>query len=77
MQQKTTEKLIRLESHGARLATMGIASPTKSDSTISLGYEPGRRHQFALGEPGVKRALAGVAAGSGIGMVAANVLTWP
>ena len=69
MQQKTTEELIRLVSHGARLAAMGIVSPTKSDSTIGLGYEPGRRHQFALGEPGAKRALAGVAEGSGIAMV--------
>jgi hypothetical protein len=56
---------------------MGIVSPTKGDSTIGQGYEPGRRHQFALGEPGAKHALAGVAAGRGIAMVAANVLTWP
>jgi type IV secretory pathway VirB2 component (pilin) len=33
-------------------------------------------YQFAHGEPGSKRALAGVAAGTGIAILAANVLTW-
>ena len=33
-------------------------------------------YQFAHGEPGAKRALAGVAAGTGIAILAANVLTW-
>ena len=33
-------------------------------------------YQFAHGEPGAKKALAGVAAGSGIAVLAANVLTW-
>jgi type IV secretory pathway VirB2 component (pilin) len=33
-------------------------------------------YQFAHGEPGAKRALAGVAAGPGIAILAANVLTW-
>jgi len=33
-------------------------------------------YQFAHGEPGAKRALAGVAAGTGIAVLAANVLTW-
>ena len=33
-------------------------------------------YQFAHGEPGDKRALAGVAAGTGIAVLAANVLTW-
>ena len=32
--------------------------------------------QFAHGEPRAKRALAGVAAGTGIAILAANVLTW-
>ena len=32
--------------------------------------------QFAHGEPGGKKALAGVAAGTGIAVLAANVLTW-
>ena len=32
-------------------------------------------YQFAHGEPGAKRALAGVAAGTGIAILAANVLT--
>jgi type IV secretory pathway VirB2 component (pilin) len=31
---------------------------------------------FAHGEPGAKKALAGVAAGTGIAVMAANVLTW-
>lgn len=33
-------------------------------------------YQFAHGEPGAKRALAGVVAGTGIAVLAANVLTW-
>ena len=35
-----------------------------------------RGYQFAHGEPGAKRALAGVAAGTGITVLAQNVLTW-
>ena len=31
---------------------------------------------FAHGEPGAKKALAGVAASTGIAVLAANVLTW-
>jgi len=31
---------------------------------------------FAHGEPGAKRMLAGVAAGTGIAVMAVNVLTW-
>jgi type IV secretory pathway VirB2 component (pilin) len=31
---------------------------------------------FAHGEPGAKEALAGVAAGTGIAVLAANVLSW-
>jgi len=34
-------------------------------------------YQFAHGEPGAKKALAGVAAGTGIAVLATNVLTWP
>ena len=33
-------------------------------------------YQFAHGEPGTKKALAGVAAGTGIAVLATNVLTW-
>ena len=33
-------------------------------------------YQFAHGEPGDKQALAGVAAGTGIAVLDANVLTW-
>ena len=31
---------------------------------------------FAHGEPGAKKALAGVAAGTGIAVLAVNVLSW-
>jgi len=31
---------------------------------------------FAHGEPGAKKALAGVAAGTGIAVLAGNVLSW-
>jgi len=31
---------------------------------------------FAHGEPGAKKALAGIAAGTGIAVMAANVLSW-
>ncbi len=34
------------------------------------------RYAFAHGEPGAKKSLAGVAAGSGIAVLAVNVLTW-
>jgi type IV secretory pathway VirB2 component (pilin) len=33
-------------------------------------------YQFAHGEPGAKKTLAGVAAGTGIAVLASNVLTW-
>jgi type IV secretion system protein VirB2 len=33
-------------------------------------------YQFAHGEPGAKKTLAGVPAGTGIAVLAANVLTW-
>jgi type IV secretion system protein VirB2 len=33
-------------------------------------------YQFAHGEPGAKKSLAGVAAGTGIAVLATNVLTW-
>lgn len=33
-------------------------------------------YQFAHGEPGSKRVLAGVAAGTGIAVMAVNVLNW-
>lgn len=33
-------------------------------------------YQFAHGEPGAKKNLAGVAAGTGIAVLAVNVLTW-
>ena len=33
-------------------------------------------YQFAHGEPGAKKSLAGVAAGTGIAVLAVNVLNW-
>jgi len=33
-------------------------------------------YQFAHGKPGAKKTLAGVAAGTGIAVLATNVLTW-
>ncbi len=33
-------------------------------------------YQFAHGEPGAKKALAGFAAGTGIAVMATNVLSW-
>jgi len=33
-------------------------------------------YQFAHGEPGSKRALAGIVAGTGIAVLATNVLSW-
>jgi type IV secretory pathway VirB2 component (pilin) len=33
-------------------------------------------YAFTHGEPGAKKALAGVAAGTGIAVMAANVLSW-
>jgi type IV secretion system protein VirB2 len=33
-------------------------------------------YQFAHGEPGAKKMLAGVAAGTGIAVMAVNVLSW-
>jgi type IV secretion system protein VirB2 len=33
-------------------------------------------YTFAHGEPGAKKTLAGVAAGTGIAVMATNILTW-
>jgi hypothetical protein len=33
-------------------------------------------YAFAHGEPGAKKTLAGVAAGTGIAVMATNILTW-
>jgi transposase InsO family protein len=35
-----------------------------------------KEYQFAHGEPGAKKTLTGVAAGTGIAVMATNVLTW-
>jgi type IV secretory pathway VirB2 component (pilin) len=55
------------------LQTLFTGTVAKVASLIAIvigGY------QFAHGEPGGKTALAGVAAGTGIAVLAANVLTW-
>jgi type IV secretory pathway VirB2 component (pilin) len=55
------------------LQTLFTGTVAKVASLIAIvigGY------QFAHGEPGGKKALAGVAAGTGIAVRAANVLTW-
>jgi hypothetical protein len=49
----------------------GIVAKVASLLAIAIGG-----YQFAHGEPGGKKALAGVAAGTGIAVLAANVLTW-
>jgi hypothetical protein len=49
----------------------GIVAKVASLLAIAIGG-----YQFAHGEPGGKKALAGVAAGTGIGVLAAKVLTW-
>ena len=55
------------------LQTLFTGTVAKVASLIAIvigGY------QFAHGEPGAKKTLAGVAAGSGIAVLAANVLSW-
>jgi len=55
------------------LQTLFTGTVAKVASLIAIvigGY------QFAHGEPGGKKALAGVAAGTGIAVLVANVLTW-
>lgn len=59
---------------GTALQALFTGTVAKVASLIAIvigGY------QFAHGEPGAKRVLAGVAGGSGIAVLAANVLTWP
>jgi len=55
------------------LQTLFTGTVAKVASLIAIvigGY------QFAHGEPGSKRALAGIVAGTGIAVLAANVLSW-
>ena len=55
------------------LQTLFTGTVAKVASLIAIvigGY------QFAHGEPGAKKALAGVAAGTGIAVLAVNVLSW-
>lgn len=55
------------------LQTLFTGTVAKVASLIAIvigGY------QFAHGEPGAKKALAGVAAGTGIAVLATNILAW-
>jgi type IV secretion system protein VirB2 len=52
------------------LFTGTIAKVASLVAIVIGGYD------FAHGEPGAKKALAGVAAGTGIAVLAVNVLTW-
>jgi type IV secretory pathway VirB2 component (pilin) len=52
------------------LQTLFTGTVAKVASLIAIGYG------FAHGEPGAKKALAGVAAGTGIAVLAVNVLSW-
>jgi type IV secretion system protein VirB2 len=55
------------------LQTLFTGTVAKASSLIAIvlgGYA------FAHGEPGAKKTLAGVAAGTGIAVMAVNVLTW-
>jgi type IV secretory pathway VirB2 component (pilin) len=55
------------------IETLFTGTIAKAASLIAIvlgGYA------FAHGEPGAKKALAGVAAGTGIAVLAVNVLTW-
>jgi type IV secretory pathway VirB2 component (pilin) len=52
------------------LFTGTVAKVASLIAIVIGGYE------FAHGEPGAKKTLAGVAAGSGIAVLAVNVLNW-
>lgn len=54
----------------SQLFTGTIAKVASLIAIVAGGYA------FAHGEPGAKKTLAGVAAGTGIAVLAANVLTW-
>jgi hypothetical protein len=58
---------------GAVLLLCVLILPLAAASLIAIvigGYT------FAHGEPGAKKTLAGVAAGTGIAIMATNILTW-
>ena len=55
------------------IQTLFTGTIAKAASLIAIvigGYT------FAHGEPGAKKTLAGVAAGTGIAIMATNILTW-
>lgn len=57
----------------SNMQTLFTGTIAKAASLIAIvigGY------QFAHGEPGAKKTLAGVAAGTGIAVMATNVLSW-
>ena len=55
------------------MQTLFTGTVAKVASLIAI---VGGGYQFAHGEPGAKKTLAGVAAGTGIAVLATNVLTW-
>lgn len=57
----------------SEIQTLFTGTIAKAASLVAIvigGYA------FAHGEPGAKKGLAGVAAGTGIAVLAANMLTW-
>jgi hypothetical protein len=53
------------------LQTLFTGTVAKVASLIVVGG-----YEFAHGEPGAKKTLAGVAAGTGIAVLATNILAW-
>lgn len=49
MEQKTTQEFIGVESHGARLVSAGVVSPTEADFAIGHGNESGVGDGDAVG----------------------------
>ncbi len=61
---------LRRASPPSDLFTGTVAKVASLIAIVVGGYE------FAHGEPGAKKDLAGVAAGTGIAVLATNILTW-
>jgi hypothetical protein len=82
--QKTAQAIRRWMRFSATIATvcllLPIAAHAQSGSPVakvaSLIAIVIGGYGFAHGEPGAKKALAGVAAGTGIAVLAVNVLSW-
>jgi DNA-binding transcriptional LysR family regulator len=59
--------MLQMRDHAVRATT---SDKSGTDWPLRFGYT------FAHGEPGAKKTLAGVAAGTGIAIMATNILTW-